>query len=273
MSIDLSVLTPTYNRADHLVNHLVSLGSQTFDHSRFESIIIDDGSTDNTFAVIRDARRFFDFTIRHIYLPRPEKNPPTVAWNVGIRHARAAIVVQAGPDTIMAKDALEMHHAYQTMGADHLYVFGRCYRIHSPFAQSRLNTVKWQENFRELEGLFISEYHHSTYWSVPYLASIHKQWFERVRGYDESWPEFWPDDSDMDVRLWAIGVESFNAQDIWGAHQWHEENDMTCDAGCQCPLRTKDHTQPGADMQYHGTLEDLIRNDENWGIVPGMEEL
>jgi glycosyltransferase involved in cell wall biosynthesis len=273
MAIELSVICPTFNRADHLVNHLVSLGSQTFPHDQFESLIIDDGSTDHTFPVVREARRLFDFPIRYIYLPRPEKNPPTVAWNVGIRQARADILVQAGPDTIMAKDALELHYAYQTMGADHLYVFGRCYRIHTPFAQSRLKYVDWTENFRLLETLFITEYHHSTYWSVPYLASIQRKWFEQIRGYDESWPEFWPDDSDMDVRLWAIGVETFNAPDIFGAHQWHEENDMVCTPDCGCPLVTKDKTQPGPDLKYNGTPEDLVRNPEHWGEVPGMEEL
>jgi len=271
--MDLSVIVPSFNKGHHLVNHLASLGSQTFPHDRFEVIIVDDGSTDHTLPVVREARKVFDYDIRYFYLDRPGYTPAPLAWNFGIRQARSDIIVQMGPDTIAAKDALELHYAYQTMGADHLYVFGVCYNISTPMAQNLIKTVNWQENFRELESLFISEYHHARYWSVPYLASIQKKWFEQLRGYDESFTDHvFPDDSDMIVRLWAAGVESFNAEDIFGAHQWHEQHDPQCPQDCQCPLHMKDKTHPGPDMKYNGTPEDLVRNLVSWGEFPGAEE-
>jgi glycosyltransferase involved in cell wall biosynthesis len=272
-TVDLSIITPCFNKADHLINHLSSLGSQTYSPERFEVIVVDDGSNDHTLPVVREARKVFDYPIRYFYLDRPGYTPAPLAWNFGIRQAKADIIVQMGPDTIAAKDALELHYAYQTMGPDHLYVFGRCYQIGSPFAQYLMDTVKWQENFRELESVFISEYHHSRYWSVPYLASIHKKWFEQLRGYDESYDQVFPDDSDMIVRLWAAGVETFNAEDIFGAHQWHEQHDPQCPTDCPCPLHAKSKTSPGPDMKYNGTPEDLVRNPNSWGEFPGAKEL
>lgn len=273
MSIDLSVVTPCFNKAQHLINHFVSLGAQTFPHDRFESIIVDDGSNDHTLPVVREARRVFDFPIRYFYLDRPGYTPAPLAWNVGIKRARADIIVQAGPDTIMAKDALEKHYSYQTLGLDNLYVFGRCYRIHSHMAQALLSTVNWQEDFHSLQQLMIQEYHHSRYWSVPYCASLRKKWFEQLRGYDEGYPEVFPDDSDMIVRLWAIGVETFNAEDIWAAHQYHEQRDPVCGPGCPCPLVQKSKTWPGSNMQYHGSEADLVRNPESWGEFDGIQEI
>ncbi|NTV98160.1 MAG: glycosyltransferase family 2 protein [Chlorobiaceae bacterium] len=47
---DISVILPTFNRAAHLGNAIESVLSQTY--SNWELIIVDDGSSDNTFEVI-----------------------------------------------------------------------------------------------------------------------------------------------------------------------------------------------------------------------------
>jgi glycosyltransferase involved in cell wall biosynthesis len=242
-------------------------------HDQWELLIADDGSTDHTVPVVREARSVFDFPIRYWYLPRPGVRTACLPWNFLIKRARADIIVQAGPDMILAKDALALHYQYQTLGLDNLYVFGRAYRCHSPMAQALLSTVNWQEDLRVVETLFISEYHHSRYWSVPYCASIHKKWLEQLRGYDEGYDEVFPDDSDMIVRLWAIGVETFNAEDIWSLHQFHEQSDPVCGEGCACPLWQKSKTYPGKDMKYNGRAEDLIRNPDGWGECPEAEEM
>lgn len=44
----ITIFTPTYNRAYTLKRVFDSLMSQSFSHSLFEWILIDDGSTDNT---------------------------------------------------------------------------------------------------------------------------------------------------------------------------------------------------------------------------------
>ena len=57
----ISVITPTYNRADELGPLINSLQNQTLDHSLFELIISDDGSTDDTAVVIDTWREKIDF--------------------------------------------------------------------------------------------------------------------------------------------------------------------------------------------------------------------
>ena len=46
----ITVLTPTYNDSKSITETLTSLSSQTY--TNWESIIIDDGSTDNTEKII-----------------------------------------------------------------------------------------------------------------------------------------------------------------------------------------------------------------------------
>lgn len=269
----LSVLIPTFDRAEHLINCLISIGNQTFPHDKFEILICDDGSKDQTFGVIQEAKRTFDFPIRAWYLDRPERTTACLAWNFLVRKAKAPILVLLGAHMIMAKNALELHYKYQQESEfGNLFVFGRAYRVHSVLAQSLLNSVNWRENFQALEELFISEYHHSQYWEVPYCASIHKKWIDQIHGWDEDWNEIWPDDSDLLVRLKAIGVQSINALDILSAHQFHgEQIDPICGPECKCPLVHLGHTWPGPELEWHGEEKDIIRNQYLWGEFSALE--
>jgi glycosyltransferase involved in cell wall biosynthesis len=48
----ISIIVPSYNRADLIANTLKSLQQQEYDH--YEIIVVDDGSTDNTEEIVRD---------------------------------------------------------------------------------------------------------------------------------------------------------------------------------------------------------------------------
>ena len=51
----ITVLTPTYNDSKSITETLTSLSSQTY--TNWESIIIDDGSTDNTKSIIENFKK------------------------------------------------------------------------------------------------------------------------------------------------------------------------------------------------------------------------
>lgn len=51
-SIGISVIVPCYNLQDYIIECLNSLKKQTF--SNFETIIVDDGSTDSSRRLIRE---------------------------------------------------------------------------------------------------------------------------------------------------------------------------------------------------------------------------
>ena len=50
----ISIITPTYNRADELAHLYESLKKQTVDLKLFEFIISDDGSTDTTQSMVEE---------------------------------------------------------------------------------------------------------------------------------------------------------------------------------------------------------------------------
>lgn len=83
----VSVVVPTYNRAHVLPRALASVQAQTYD--RLEILVIDDGSTDGTDALVREYEARDD---RVRYLRQPENRGVSAARNRGIREARGEFV-------------------------------------------------------------------------------------------------------------------------------------------------------------------------------------
>lgn len=78
-----SVIIPTYNRADLLRESLASLFAQRF--TGFEALVVDDGSTDETPALLRSlGNRVRSF--------RQHNQGPGAARNLGLRQAQGAYV-------------------------------------------------------------------------------------------------------------------------------------------------------------------------------------
>lgn len=72
----IAVIIPTRNRAGLLAAALRSLRGQTLPPDRFEVVVVDNGSTDDTSAVVEQARAFLP-NLRCVHEPRP-----------GLHHAR-----------------------------------------------------------------------------------------------------------------------------------------------------------------------------------------
>lgn len=97
--IKVSVLIPTYNRAELIVESLESVFDQTF--SDYEIIVIDDGSTDNSKMIL--ASLIESNKIRYIY----QKNAgAAAARNTGIKHARGKYVAFLDSDDLYYPDKL-----------------------------------------------------------------------------------------------------------------------------------------------------------------------
>lgn len=99
----VSIVVPTYNRADMLVECLESIFIQTF--TDFEVIVVDDGSTDNTEDIIRPYLN----RIRYI---KQENRGNAGARNSGIELANGEIVAFNDSDDLWLPDKLERQVKY-----------------------------------------------------------------------------------------------------------------------------------------------------------------
>lgn len=96
----ISVIVPTYNRADLISETIESILNQTY--KNFELIIVDDGSTDNTEEVIR---KFKDSRIK--YIKTDNWGGPARPRNIGIKKARGEYIAFCDDDDMWDKRKLE----------------------------------------------------------------------------------------------------------------------------------------------------------------------
>lgn len=105
MNPRVSVIVPTYNRADLLPATLQSVLGQAF--ADLELLLVDDGSTDGTEQVVRGIADG-----RLVYLPQPHSGLPAVARNAGLRRARGAYIAFLDSDDLWLPDKLAVQVEY-----------------------------------------------------------------------------------------------------------------------------------------------------------------
>lgn len=97
-----TVFTPTYNRATTLARVHDSLVAQTM--RDFEWLIVDDGSTDGTRALVEGWRAAAPFDIRYVWQENGGKHR---AWNRGVDEARGELFAEIDSDDGCKPEALE----------------------------------------------------------------------------------------------------------------------------------------------------------------------
>lgn len=103
----VSIIIPTYNRADVIETSIQSVLNQTYDS--FELLIVDDGSKDNTADVIASIN---DSRIKYIRMP--ENKGVAAARNEGIRRASYEYIAFQDSDDYWKEEKLEKQMAYFT---------------------------------------------------------------------------------------------------------------------------------------------------------------
>jgi glycosyltransferase involved in cell wall biosynthesis/peptidoglycan/xylan/chitin deacetylase (PgdA/CDA1 family) len=107
--IELSVVIPTYNRADRLQVCLEALNRQTHPASEFEAVVVVDGSTDNTMQMLKAFEA--PYLLRSIY---QENSGEAAALNRGILEAMGSHVLFLDDDIVadprLVAKHLQAHH-------------------------------------------------------------------------------------------------------------------------------------------------------------------
>ncbi|MGK0217548.1 MAG: glycosyltransferase involved in cell wall biosynthesis [Planctomycetota bacterium] len=101
-SIDITVVIPTYGRAEKLPKLLSLLAEQTLEAARFECIVVDDGSE----VPVQLDTGSSPYPLR---LLRRENGGPGAARNTAIEHTRGALTLYLNDDTLPALDLLASH--------------------------------------------------------------------------------------------------------------------------------------------------------------------
>jgi len=106
--VKVSVVVPVYNPGDHIEALIDSLLNQSLPAEEYEAVFVDDGSTDNTPALLdRAAAEHANLRVIH----QPNSGWPGKPRNVGIDNAQGDYVFFGDHDDWLGAEALERLHA------------------------------------------------------------------------------------------------------------------------------------------------------------------
>lgn len=183
MSYDVSVVMATYKRPELLARCLNALTHQTFDASRYEIIVVDDGQDDateeavNRFAIAHEGRP----AIR--YLRPLGTRGPAGARNRGWRASAAPVIAFTDDDTVPDRDWLREGLAAITTEVSAL---GGRIVVPTSDAPTDHEVVT--------RGLERAEF-------VTANAFVWRNALQAVNGFDERFLRAWREDSDLHFSL------------------------------------------------------------------------
>jgi len=205
----ISVIVPVRNEAQHIQATLTQLVTQDYDSKRFEIIVVDGESTDETPAL---AREFVDRYENVRLLPNPRRLS-SAARNIGIRQAHGDVVVIVDGHCEIPTDQMLWNaaKAFQTSGAD-------CLGRPQPLDVSRATTL--QRAIAAARSSWLGHHPDSYIYSseprfvpaksvaVAYRRSV----FDQVGYFDESFDAC--EDYEFNHRVDRAGLRCFFTPDV-----------------------------------------------------------
>lgn len=105
MSLDISVIICTYNRDRYLPEAMRSLTEQDFDITRFETIVVNNNSKDETERVCKEFIETHPSHLLYYYNETEQGSSP--ARNKGARHAKGSVLIFMDDDAVAENDFLK----------------------------------------------------------------------------------------------------------------------------------------------------------------------
>lgn len=192
---ELSIIVPTYNRQDTIRKVLESLDSQTTPKSKYEVIVVDDGSN-------YDVKNFIKgFNVKYI---RQKNSGPAKARNLGVKNATARLVAFIGDDTVLDKRWVAEHLKTHKEKGENVAVLGFTAWGRD---QELTNFMKYlapqgpQFNYGAIKNKDNCGF--DFFWTSN--ISLEKKWFEKDK-FDEKFPYAAYEDLELSYRLHKKGL-------------------------------------------------------------------
>lgn len=205
-----SVVVPAYNAAATIASCLEGLLRQTEPRERYEVIVVDDGSTDDTAGI---AGRFGVTVIRQ------GNRGPAAARNRGARQARGGIVLFTDADCVPEPGWIaQMARPFDD--ASVAAVKG-AYRTSQRSLTARFCQAEFEERFAMLARAGTTDM------VDTYAAAFRRDVFAAMDGFDESFPVANNEDTDLSYRISAAGHRMVFNQDAVVFHLRHPDRVRT----------------------------------------------
>lgn len=200
MAPEISVVIPTRNRRDAVLLALESLRQQTIDPGKFEIVVVDDGSNDQTKPALRILAGEPKWSRHELRILEQTWQGAAAARNAGLRSARGRSVLFVDDDTQAHPDLVAAHLRHQmSRTPEGQVVLGRVMQeVRSDAISAEINAW-WEHHYERLAS-------GRQNWNAFFTAnvSVPRESALRVGGMNEAIT--YGEDIEFGYRLHAIGV-------------------------------------------------------------------
>lgn len=206
----LSIIVPSYNGADKIINLLESLEAQIA--SGFEVIIVIDGSTDNTLEALQK-KSFNNFYLEII---EQKNSGRSITRNNGAKAASNDLLLFLDDDMRMEPHAIDTHCQHHKKNKQTIL-------IGQTLEDSSLLKTDIQHYKRHLSKKWVGELA-SEYKKIntPFITAAHcsipKQLFTQLGMFDERLTD--TEDYDLALKAKAVNIDIYFNPTIFG---WHDD--------------------------------------------------
>ena len=236
--LHVSVIIPSYNNRDYLVNTVQHLARQDYPAGFFEVVVVDDGSTDGTRQAIETLAKDFSgrFNFKYIFSPRakPRKMGDAnyragISRNLGAKHAGGRIFCFLDSDILtpphFIADLVEKHKKFDVI---------QCKRLNLVREKSndviRYDEINPSQDTFTTEGDYWERFYNLKDWSkapffwkytCTYGLSVPARLFKRIGWIRRGFVFYGFEDVEFGYRLARVGAR-FHLNDMVTYHLFHK---------------------------------------------------
>jgi glycosyltransferase involved in cell wall biosynthesis len=230
---EITLCVTTYQKPWHLRRTLASIAAQRDVDGRFELVVTDDGSTDETAEIVDRFSRSVAFPVKFTTHPHTEFHP-ALSRNEGARASTAPYLLYIDGDCVVPPDHVAIHLEDRRQSK---FMLGEAYRVEQQTSQglteegaARGDFLRWSvpEEQRRLARLHRSHCYNSfiRHRAKPRLISnnfaVWRSDLERINGFDENYRGWGQEDDDVGRRLRRAGVRPRSIlRRTRLSHLWH----------------------------------------------------
>lgn len=257
----VSVIIPTYNRAELLERSVKSVQEQTY--KKWEIIVVDDGSTDNTEDIIK---KLNDVRVRYI---KNEKNMGAAASrNRGAEFAKYDYIAFQDSDDVWRIDKLEKQMAYMHQSTDYDMVYCSFLKHYSNGG----SLVVPNNQIGEWEGDMYATLLVNNVIGTPTVL-IRRNVFLECGGFDTELKAI--EDWDLAVRVARNSQIGFVSEILVDAYE--TQGSISYDGAAYYKARCKMLAQNGVYLQEVGLFDELVINmfndAEKRGVLDSVKKI
>ncbi len=236
--IEISVIIPSFNNKEYLKNVIKHLENQSLNKSKYEIIIVDDGSTDGTESEIRSSMSSWQQTLNLIYVYFPRKKPRKmgdanfragISRNLGVKFASGSILLFLDSDVLVPnlflQSTLDMHQKYDLV---------QCIRLdlkeESSHSETCYNEIIETRDTTAFEGEYWQTFHQAKNWSdlpdywkytCSYGLSISNETFKSLGWFKRNFIFYGFEDTEFGYRAYRAGLK-FGINKTITYHLFHQ---------------------------------------------------